>query len=540
MSIVSNIVNRYRRINREGIGFSKKHNLLEYKSDLNDPEYWNSVLKDTGSTLAVRAPYTAGSGSHTGIAIKEIFSGTQPNLDVESLEVRDVLGRNVFGQETKRINIVGEASRLRNPLGSPGISLEKEDDQCYGFEDSKHPARVFDSENSRYVKDSSIIPSWIEEAEDNPSRNKSEAYVQRDLETVRVMSDWSGDEPNKTYLSDNSTHYEFATRFEREQVPTIKKRAVGNRVPTVSGFTVATCLPRDEIATLFYQKYLKENGYPGGQEVKDLEYNKAYEEALGLIPFCITTITPDHRTYLNFQANLDSYDDSYTGEWDSVQYIGRAEKFWGYTGFSRDINISFKVLVARKEDCAEMYHRLNRLVGATAPSYDSNGLFMRGTLASLTIGDLLRNKAGIIKSVKITWQQDYPWEVRESKRSNIPAGQFMVPHVLDVSLQFTPIEEKTVTEDNGDYFVFRQTPLPTIGVDVLDPVREKQIEPSTGLQIDVKAQQDNTYVSYNPISRNGNIRGGSSGLIGMKIEDFTATEESKRIEEAILGKINGQ
>ena len=69
MSIVSNIVNRYRRINREGIGFSKKHNLLEYKSDLNDPEYWNSVLKDTGSTLAVRAPYTAGSGSHTGRAI---------------------------------------------------------------------------------------------------------------------------------------------------------------------------------------------------------------------------------------------------------------------------------------------------------------------------------------------------------------------------------------------------------------------------------------------------------------------------------------
>lgn len=436
--------------NSKEIGFSKEHGLLECKSNLNDPKYWNPVLNNTGT-------------------------------------VKD-----------------------------------------------------FDSENSRYVKDSSIVRSWIKEAEDNPSRNKSEAYVQRDLETVRVMSDWPGDEPSKTYLSDNSTHYEFATRFEREQVPTIKKRAVGNRVPTVSGFTVATCLPRDEIATLFYQKYLKENGYPGGQEVKDLEYNKAYEEALGLIPFCITTITPDHRTYLNFQANLDSYDDSYTGEWDSVQYIGRAEKFWGYTGFSRDINISFKVLVARKEDCAEMYHRLNRLVGATAPSYDSNGLFMRGTLASLTVGDLLRNKTGIIKSVKITWQQDYPWEVRESKRSNIPAGQFMVPHVLDVSLQFTPIEEKTVTEDNGDYFVFRQTPLPTIGVDVLDPVKEKQIEPSTGLQIGVKAQQDNTYVSYNPISRNGNIRGGSSGLIGMKIEDFTATEESKRVEEAILGKINGQ
>lgn len=426
---------------------------------------------------------------------------------INSREVREV-DFNVFGNPigvdpnlkyNQKYRAVEEGNLQRSfgptdPLAVPGISnpthepteLRAEYRQVQSVAGLRHSEES--EEKYNYVKRSSIVPSWFRESsnKENVGRNKSKVATQRDISQVQVMSDWAGEEPKKTYLADNSPHYEFATRFEREKVPTIKPRNVGNRVPTVNPFTVETSLPRDEIATLFYQKYLKENGYPGGQEVKNLEYNKAYEEALGLIPFCITTLTPDHRTYLNFQANLDSYSDSYTGDWDSAQYVGRAEKFWGYTGFSRNIDISFKIAIARHSDCEEMYHRLNRLAGATAPSYDKSGLFMRGTLASLTIGDLLKHKAGIINNLRITWQQDYPWEVRESERSNIPAGDFMVPYVLDISLQFTPIEEKTVSEDNGDYFVFRQEQSTTPEkVEVKQEARKKeeQASPSSTLQL---------------------------------------------------------
>ena len=123
-----------------------------------------------------------------------------------------------------------------------------------------------------------------------------------------------------------------------------------------------------------------------------------------------------------------------------------------------------------------MYSKLNRLAGGTAPSYASDGLFMRGTLASLTIGDLLRNQMGFITSVRLSWQQDYLWELgpvissqnpgirqaikdmygmaRVAVQDGFEGEYYRVPQLLDVSLSFTPIEHGTVREDYNAYFVF--------------------------------------------------------------------------------------
>lgn len=187
----------------------------------------------------------------------------------------------------------------------------------------------------------------------------------------------------------------------------------------------------------------------------NLEFNSdKLKDTLSLIPFCITTITPDHRTYLNFPAYLDSYDDSYNGEWESVRYVGRAENFYGYKGFTRSINLSFKVIAFRQEHLVPLYQELNRLAGVTAPSY-KDALFMRGTLASITIGELLRDKLGIIPSVKFSWAVDDPWEIlKDGKQKEV----IQVPHVLSVSLQFNPIEKEEVREDLGSYFVFDPNP----------------------------------------------------------------------------------
>ena len=172
-------------------------------------------------------------------------------------------------------------------------------------------------------------------------------------------------------------------------------------------------------------------------------------ESIGLIPFCICSITPDKRIYMNFPAYLESYDDSYTGEWESVRYVGRAENFYGYKGFTRSINLSFKVIAFNPDQLRPLYEELNRLVGVTAPTYDPTNLFMRGTLTSLTIGDLLRDKIGIVPSIKLSWDKDDPWEIEKGGESM----KIRVPHVLTVSMQFTPIEEGVVEEGFGNYFV---------------------------------------------------------------------------------------
>lgn len=183
----------------------------------------------------------------------------------------------------------------------------------------------------------------------------------------------------------------------------------------------------------------------------DFKTKDDLSDYLSLIPFCLTTITPDNRIYLNFEANLDSFDDSYTGNWSGTQYIGRAEQFYTYTGFDRKINFAFKVVARKADDLRPLYQKLNILCTSTAPTYDSGKYFMRGTLGSVTVGDLVSNQVGFFNSVKVSWKTDYPWEignVHSSWEGQVGTEIIRVPHLLDVSVGFTPIHSFNVETAN--------------------------------------------------------------------------------------------
>jgi hypothetical protein len=122
--------------------------------------------------------------------------------------------------------------------------------------------------------------------------------------------------------------------------------------------------------------------------------------------------------------------DNYTANWSGIKYVGRAEEFYNYNGFGRTFSFSFKAAAFSKKHLFPLYRKLNHLVGGTAPTYGSEGLFMRGTLLKLTIGDYLIEQNGFLTSVGLTWNTDYPWEIE---------GNLKVPHLLDVSCEFTPI-----------------------------------------------------------------------------------------------------
>lgn len=195
------------------------------------------------------------------------------------------------------------------------------------------------------------------------------------------------------------------------------------------------------------EKYTVRSTAESAQFVYGQGHDEQFFRKLGLIPFEISSITPEQRYYMAFEANLDSIKDNFTGNWNSVQYVGRAENFYGYSGFDRQIDFSFKVVASREEYLKDFYQKLNKLAAVTAPSYASNGVFMRGTLASVTIGDYFRNLKGFIKSVSFSWNTDYVWEIdTESLR---------VPHMLDVSVTFTPIHDfipDSIGDGNLHYF----------------------------------------------------------------------------------------
>lgn len=162
-------------------------------------------------------------------------------------------------------------------------------------------------------------------------------------------------------------------------------------------------------------------------------------DAPDIIPFIFNIYSPDNIVgkYLHFRAYLDNFSDNYTGQWNSTQYLGRGENFYTYGGFDRKVNFSFKAAAMSRAELVPLYQKLNILAGSTAPAYDDLGRFMKGTLTNITLGDYLQNQSGFVNSIGFTWQTDYQWEINLEEADDI----IKVPHLLDVSVDFTPIHK---------------------------------------------------------------------------------------------------
>ena len=163
-----------------------------------------------------------------------------------------------------------------------------------------------------------------------------------------------------------------------------------------------------------------------------------------LVKFSIGIIQNDNSgnaNYMHFRAFIDSFSDSYNAAWSDSQYVGRGDKFYNYTAFTRDINLSFTVYAQSKAELIPMYPKLNYLASTLAPDYSEGG-FMRGNLARLTMGGYLYNQLGIIKSLTYDISNESTWEIGINKYGNYDSSVKELPHMIKVtSFTFTPIQE---------------------------------------------------------------------------------------------------
>jgi hypothetical protein len=154
--------------------------------------------------------------------------------------------------------------------------------------------------------------------------------------------------------------------------------------------------------------------------------------------------SPNNKVNIHFRAFLDSMDDNYAAEWNSFKYMGRGENFYRYGGFTRTINLGWTVAAQSKEELIPMYQKLNFLASSLAPDFSDYG-YMRGNLATLTIGGYLYEQPGIITSINYSVPQESPWEIGIS---DFPStGRVLedstvkeLPHIIKVTgFQFIPI-----------------------------------------------------------------------------------------------------
>jgi len=157
-----------------------------------------------------------------------------------------------------------------------------------------------------------------------------------------------------------------------------------------------------------------------------------------------------------FRALLDNLTDNFNGNWNSFKYNGRAEDFFVYEGFKRNIGFGFKIHAQTRWEQKPLWRKLNYLVAQTAPEYKNRR--MRGVFSRLTIGDWINEIPGFFTSVNLSWNTAYPWEIRHDD-TGADADLNEYPHILDVSCEFQPVHNFAPSNSVTTPFL-----LPEIGV----------------------------------------------------------------------------
>ena len=207
--------------------------------------------------------------------------------------------------------------------------------------------------------------------------------------------------------------------------------------------TKASLGPADKINASFIYKTNTKDGS---------NYGKAgFDNLNDIIPFYIAILNNDtqvggtYKKYMHFRSYIDSFSDSYDAEWNPQEYMGRAEKFYKYGGFSRKITMAFTIVAQSREEITIMYDKLNFLASSLAPEYlDSyTSGYMAGNIAYITLGGYLDDQPGVITSLSYDIPEDSPWEIGIDDDGNPlpPSDVRQMPHMIKANINFIPIHK---------------------------------------------------------------------------------------------------
>lgn len=146
---------------------------------------------------------------------------------------------------------------------------------------------------------------------------------------------------------------------------------------------------------------------------------------------------PSKTVKIAFRAFINGFKDNISADWDSHQYVGRGEKFYTYKGFNRSVNFGFKIAAQSKTEMKPLYQKLNFLMSNLAPDYQQNG-FMRGSFMLLTMGNWFYRQPGILNSLQLSIEDNYPWEIALDS-GDVDSDISELPQIINASVQFTPI-----------------------------------------------------------------------------------------------------
>jgi len=186
-----------------------------------------------------------------------------------------------------------------------------------------------------------------------------------------------------------------------------------------------------------------------------------------------------NKIYVPFRATVTGLSDQHSADWETVEYIGRADKLFLYKGFSRDVNFSFTVYANSAKEMLPMWNRINYLVGFTKPSkytgkatvtnesenVNTSGKesrFIYPPMITFRLGDLFYDQPAVMQSVSVTIPDDTNWESLRSKDYSYIASPTktiiidgvksrQLPMKVDVSVQLKLMEKRQALGSDAHY-----------------------------------------------------------------------------------------
>jgi hypothetical protein len=186
-----------------------------------------------------------------------------------------------------------------------------------------------------------------------------------------------------------------------------------------------------------------------------------------------------NKIYVPFRATVTGLSDQHSADWETIEYIGRADKLFLYKGFSRDVNLSFTVYANSALEMLPMWNRINYLVGFTKPSkytgkatvtnesenVNTSGKesrFIYPPMITFRLGDLFYDQPAVMQSVSVTIPDDTNWETLRSKDYSYIASPTktiiidgvksrQLPMKVDVGVQLKLMEKRQALGSDAHY-----------------------------------------------------------------------------------------
>jgi hypothetical protein len=219
-----------------------------------------------------------------------------------------------------------------------------------------------------------------------------------------------------------------------------------------------------------------------------------------IIPFYVAILNNDsqvggtYKKYMHFRAFIDSFSDTYDADWKSIEYMGRAEKFYKYNSFDRKISMAFTIVAQSREEITAMYDKLNFLASSLAPEYlDSyTSGYMAGNIAYITLGDYLHEQPGIITSLTFDIPEEATWEIGiDDEGNDLPEDDIRkVPHMIKVSsINFIPLHKFRPEKQN-----FKNDKLGTDSTRLLNTGKQRYVDQKRPIITNYDRQAQNQFI----------------------------------------------